>query len=133
MCQWGSSFWGTDQTYTWILDHYYNPDGAAIPATTTIATSDSHTGNDGPMKVAPNPATGGAITIEYSLTDASQPASIIVTDNFGKSAQQRNVVLQQGVNRLSINTSGLKPGIYNVTIRLSVSGKATSKKLLIVK
>jgi hypothetical protein len=27
----------------------------------------------------------------------------------------------------------LKPGIYNVTVRRGVSGKATSKKLLIVK
>ncbi|WP_143773992.1 SpoIID/LytB domain-containing protein, partial [Niastella vici] len=38
MCQWGSSFWGTDQTYTWILNHYYNPDTAAIQ-TGTLATS----------------------------------------------------------------------------------------------
>jgi hypothetical protein len=56
-----------------------------------------------------------------------------VTDNFGQAAQQRNVVLQQGLNRLTINTSSLKPGIYNVTIRLGVTGKSTSKKLLIVK
>ncbi len=35
MCQWGSSFWGTDQTYTWILNHYYNPDGATIQGATT--------------------------------------------------------------------------------------------------
>jgi peptidoglycan hydrolase-like amidase len=30
MCQWGSSYWGTDQTYAWILNHYYNPDTAAV-------------------------------------------------------------------------------------------------------
>jgi hypothetical protein len=41
--------------------------------------------------------------------------------------------LQQGLNRLTINTSGLKAGIYNVTVRLGASGKSTSKKLLIVK
>jgi hypothetical protein len=134
MCQWGSSFWGTDQTYTWILDHYYNPDGAAIPASTIASgTSDSRIAGDGALRVAPNPATSSTITIEYSLTDASQPASITITDNFGKAAQQRNVVLQQGLNRLSINTSGLKAGIYNVTVRLATSGKATSKKLLVVK
>jgi N-acetyl-anhydromuramyl-L-alanine amidase AmpD len=134
MCQWGSSFWGADQTYTWILDHYYNPDGAAIPVSTiTGSTSDSRIAGDGALRVAPNPATSGTITIEYSLTDASQPASITITDNFGKAAQQRNVVLQQGLNRLTINTSGLKAGIYNVTVRLATSGKATSKKLLVVK
>jgi N-acetyl-anhydromuramyl-L-alanine amidase AmpD len=134
MCQWGSSFWGTDQTYTWILNHYYNPDGAAIPAATAItSSSDNRIDGDGVLRVAPNPATTSAITIEYALTDVSQPASITITDNFGKPAQQRNVVLQQGINRLSFNTSGLKAGIYNVTVRLATSGKATSKKLLVVK
>ena len=133
MCQWGSSFWGTDQTYTWILDHYYNPDGAAIPATTTITSSDNRIDGDGALRVAPNPATSSTITIEYALADVSQPASITITDNFGKPAQQRNVVLQQGINRLSFNTNGLKAGIYNVTVRLATSGKATSKKLLVVK
>jgi hypothetical protein len=133
MCQWGSSFWGTDQTYTWILDHYYNPDGAAIPTTTTISSSDNRIDGDGALRVAPNPATGSTITIEYALTDVSQPAIITITDNFGKPVQQRNVVLQQGINRLSFNTNGLKAGIYNVTVRLATSGKAVSKKLLVAK
>jgi hypothetical protein len=135
MCQWGSSFWGTDQTYTWILNHYYNPDSAAIQtaALATSSTSDSRIATDGALKLAPNPAKGSAITIEYTLGDVSQPASIVITDNFGQIAQQRNVVLQQGINRLAVNTSGLKAGIYNVTIRLGASGKATSKKLLVVK
>jgi hypothetical protein len=135
MCQWGSSFWGTDQTYTWILNHYYNPDSAAIQgaALATNNTNDSHITDDRTLKIAPNPASGGSITIEYTLADASQPASIVVTDNFGQQAQQRNVVLQQGVNRLTINTNGLKAGIYNVTVRLATSGKATSRKLLVVK
>ncbi|WP_158085319.1 T9SS type A sorting domain-containing protein, partial [Niastella vici] len=99
----------------------------------TSSTSDSRITENGTLKLAPNPATGSAVTIEYTLADASQPASIVVTDNFGQAAQQRNVVLQQGVNRLTINTGSLKPGIYNVTIRLGASGKTTSKKLLIVK
>jgi hypothetical protein len=136
MCQWGSSFWGTDQTYTWILNHYYNPDSAAVQTSASLVnstTSDSKTAEAGTLKVAPNPASGGTITIEYTLGDASQPASIVVADNFGQVAQQRNIVLQQGLNRLSVNTSGLKPGIYNVTVRLGASGKATSKKLLVVK
>jgi N-acetyl-anhydromuramyl-L-alanine amidase AmpD len=137
MCQWGSSFWGTDQTYTWILNHYYNPDSAAIQTTTGALvsgnTNDSKITDDRTLSIAPNPVTGGTITIEYTLADASQPASIVLSDNFGQSAQQRNVVLQQGVNRLSINTNNLKPGLYNVTVRLGASGKAVSKKILIVK
>jgi hypothetical protein len=137
MCQWGSSFWGTDQTYSWILNHYYNPDSAGVQPTAaapaTSSTSDSRIAEAGVLKVAPNPATGSSITIEYTLDDVSQPASIVITDNFGQAAQQRNTVLQQGLNRLTINTNGLKPGIYNVTIRLNASGKSTSKKLLIVK
>jgi hypothetical protein len=136
MCQWGSSFWGTDQTYTWILNHYYNPDSAAVQTSASLVnstTSESKTAEAGTLKVAPNPASGGTITIEYTLGDASQPASIVVADNFGQIAQQRNIVLQQGLNRLSVNTSSLKPGIYNVTVRLGASGKTTSRKLLIVK
>ena len=133
MCQWGSSFWGTDQTYTWILNHYYNPDSAAIQTTLTAVASNNKIADDRTLTIAPNPVTGNAITIEYTHIGSSQPASIVLTDNFGQSGRQRNVVLQQGLNRLTINTSGLNPGIYNVTIRLNATGKATSKKLLIVK
>ena len=137
MCQWGSSYWGTDQTYTWILNHYYNPDTAAIQTNAapvaTSSTSDSRIAEAGTLKLAPNPARGSAITIEYTLGDASQPVSIVITDNFGQIVQQRSVVLQQGINRLAVNTGGLKAGIYNVTIRLGATGKATSKKLLVVK
>ncbi|AEW01250.1 N-acetylmuramyl-L-alanine amidase, negative regulator of AmpC, AmpD [Niastella koreensis GR20-10] len=136
MCQWGSSFWGTDQNYTWILNHYYNPDSAAIQtaAGTLVSsnTTDSKTTDDHTLTIAPNPVTGGTITVEYTLADVSQPASIVLSDNFGQSAQQRNVVLQQGINRISVNTNRLKAGIYNVSIRL-VNGKTISKKILIVK
>jgi peptidoglycan hydrolase-like amidase len=137
MCQWGSSYWGTDQTYSWILNHYYNPDTATVQtsaaAVATSSTSDSRMAEAGTLKLAPNPATGSAITVEYTLADASQPASIVITDNFGQIVQQRSVVLQQGINRLAVNTGGLKAGIYNVTILPGATGKATSRKLLIVK
>jgi hypothetical protein len=131
MCQWGSSFWGTDQTYTWILNHYYNPDSAAIQTTITAVTNSNKIADDRTLTIAPNPVTSGTITIGYTLTGLSQPASIVLTDNFGQSARQRNVVLQQGLNQLSVSTSGLKAGIYNVTVRLA-SGKAVNKKILIL-
>ena len=136
MCQWGSSFWGTDQTYTWILNHYYNPDAASVQtaAAATSSTSDSKaTEANGTLKVAPNPVTGSDITVEYTLGDASQPAGIVIADNYGNVAQQRSVVLQKGSNRLTINTTGLKAGIYTITVRLNATGKAVSKKLVVVK
>jgi peptidoglycan hydrolase-like amidase len=132
MCQWGSSFWGTDQTYTWILNHYYNPDSAAIQTTITAVTNDSKIADDRTLTIAPNPVTGSAINVAYTLTGLSQPASIVLTDNFGQSARQRTVVLQQGLNQVSVSTNGLKAGIYHVTIRLA-SGKSTSRKILILR
>jgi N-acetyl-anhydromuramyl-L-alanine amidase AmpD len=136
MCQWGSSFWGTDQTYTWILNHYYNPDSAAIQTSitaTTNNTNDTKTESAGIIKVAPNPVNGSSITVVFTLNDASQPAGIVLTDSYGNVTQQRAVVLQQGSNRITMPVSGLKAGIYTLTIRLSASGKATSKKLVVVK
>ena len=135
MCQWGSSFWGTDQTYTWILNHYYNPDGAAVQtsATTQTNTTDTKTDAAGTLKVSPNPVSGSSVIVEYTLADASQPASIVVTDNYGNIAQQRSVVLQKSYNQITIPASGLKAGVYNVTIRLSATGKAKTQKIIIVK
>ena len=146
MCQWGSSFWARDKTYTWILNHYYNPGGVSIQTPASIATTtefdekeESTDGDnrmphaDGSLKVTPNPVSGSPVTIEYTLDDVSQSASIVITSNYGNVAQQRSVVLQQGLNRLTIPASGLKAGIYNITIRLSVTGKSESKKVIIVK
>ncbi|WP_207625723.1 SpoIID/LytB domain-containing protein, partial [Niastella populi] len=51
MCQWGSSRWASDKTYTWILNHYYNPGSVYIqlppsPALTVMsfAVKDQNTG-----------------------------------------------------------------------------------------
>ncbi|WP_315822767.1 SpoIID/LytB domain-containing protein [Paraflavitalea speifideaquila] len=51
MCQWGSSFWASDKTYLWILNHYYNPGGVTVqlpasPAVTTLSftVKDQNTG-----------------------------------------------------------------------------------------
>jgi hypothetical protein len=144
MCQWGSSRWASDKTYTWILNHYYNPGNVYIqlPAsavtadqtsTTDQANTETKTDAAGTMKVSPNPVSGSTVIIEYTLGDASQPASIVVTDNYGNVSQQRSVVLQKGYNQLTIPISGLKAGIYNVTLRLSATGKAKTQKIIVVK
>jgi hypothetical protein len=146
MCQWGSSFWARDKSYTWILKHYYNPGGvsiqtpASVAATTELEEKEQSTdGNDritdvdGALKVTPNPVTGSSVVIEYKLDEVSQPASIVITGNYGNVALQRSVILQQGFNRLTIPASGLKAGIYNITIRLNAAGKVISKKLVVVK
>ncbi|HEX6432130.1 MAG TPA: T9SS type A sorting domain-containing protein, partial [Niastella sp.] len=130
----------------WILNHYYKPNGITIQTPASVATTteyeekeESTDGDDripdadGALKVTPNPVTGSSIIIEYTLDDVSQPASIVITSNYGNVAQQRSVVLQQGLNRLTMPTSGLKAGIYNITIRLSATGKSKSKKVIIVK
>ncbi|OQP62430.1 hypothetical protein A3860_29165 [Niastella vici] len=145
MCQWGSSFWARDKTYTWILNHYYQPGGVSIQTPASVATTtefeekegsasdDRTTDANGALKVTPNPVTGSSVTIEYKLDVVSQPASIVVTNNYGNVVQQRSVILQQGVNRLTIPTGGFKTGIYNITIRLSATGKSKSSKLIVVK
>ena len=146
MCQWGSSFWARDKTYTWILNHYYNPGGVTIQTPASLAATSEFEEKEGSsdwsnrinaadeeLKITPNPITGSSVTIEYKLDDVSQSASIVITNNYGNVAQQRSVVLQQGINHLTISAGGLKTGIYNITIHLNATGKAISKKLIVVK
>lgn len=144
MCQWGSSFWARDKTYTWILNHYYNPGGvsiqtpASVAATSELEAKEESTRkderiSDAALKVTPNPVSGSSVTIEYMLKDVSQPASIVITSNYGNVVQQRSVVLQQGLNRITMPVGGLKAGIYNITIRLNATGKSQSQKVIIVK
>jgi len=141
MCQWGSSFWGTDQTYTWILNHYYGPDSvtiqlpaaAAVAANTAISATDDKQEAVDNLKISPNPANGGQVTIEYTLGDASQDATIIVFGPYGDAVQQRRAALQTGYNRITLNTGMLKTGMYTVSVRLNASGKTISKRLVVVK
>jgi N-acetyl-anhydromuramyl-L-alanine amidase AmpD len=136
MCQWGSSFWGTDQNYTWILNHYYNPAGVAIQTATGLVTTPeagNGTQTAKQLQVAPNPVTGSSITVEYNLEEAAQGATVVITDSYGTIAQQRRVSLQPGNNRLTIPASSLKAGVYTVTIRLQSNGKSKSNKIVVVK
>jgi len=140
MCQWGSSFWGTDQTYTWILNHYYGPDSVTIqlPAAALVAgdlskTSEPQTVAGVNLRVAPNPVTGSEVTVEYNLAEASQAATIILSGPYGNAVQQRQVVLQTGYNRLTVHTGMLKGGMYVISVQLNTTGKITSKKLVVIK
>lgn len=100
---------------------------------TTAVPDPSRLAKEGSLKVTPNPVTGSSVTIEYTLNDASQPASIVIANNYGNVTEQRSVVLQQGINRFTVPVSSLKAGLYNVTIRLSKTGKTESTQLIIVK
>lgn len=136
MCQWGSSFWASDKTYDWILNHYYNPGGVYIhvPGDTLLtATNDISEQADKSMKLSPNPITGNSVALDYTLTDATQAASLLLTDNYGKTILQRSVSLLKGNNHITIPVSGLKAGTYTITIRLNSTGKTNSQKLLVVK
>lgn len=58
MCQWGSHRWAqAGKTYTWILDHYYNPGGIFRCQASSCPT-------------APNDLCGNAITLFPSTTPA---------------------------------------------------------------
>jgi hypothetical protein len=138
MCQWGSSFWGTDQTYTWILNHYYGPDSitiqlpaAAMAAGDVSKTSAGKTVAADNLRLAPNPVTGSEVTVYYTLQGAAQPATISLGDYNGRPVRVQRVALQQGYNQLTLHTGTLKAGMYIVTIQLQ-TGKTESKKIMVV-
>ncbi|HEY1167244.1 MAG TPA: N-acetylmuramoyl-L-alanine amidase [Chitinophaga sp.] len=141
MCQWGSSRWATDgKTYSWILNHYYNPGGvttsAIAAARTTSAIDELKTPADKSIKanrleVAPNPVTGNEVKVSYTVSVPSQ-AMLQLYDNFGRLVKQERVALQQGVNRLSLDVSTLKGGIYIVTVR-AAGGSVESKKFVLIR
>jgi len=87
----------------------------------------------GSLKVTPNPVSGSSVTIEFTLHDASQPARILIANNYGIISLQRSVVLHQGINRFTLPVSSLKAGLYNVTVRLSTTGRTESQQLIVVK
>ncbi|WP_315822766.1 SpoIID/LytB domain-containing protein [Paraflavitalea speifideaquila] len=90
MCQWGSSFWGTDQTYTWILNHYYGPDTVTIQTpgsllTTRAATSNSTTETFAShLRLWPNPVTGTEVKLTFTMKEPAQPAMILLMDHNGR-------------------------------------------------
>lgn len=139
MCQWGSSFWASDKTYQWILNHYYNPggvDSATIAASRTYlagpATVNTEKKTALGLQVAPNPVTGSEVKLTYTLAKETGDAILVLSDNNGRPVLQQRVALQQGLNQLSLQTGALKGGIYIVTLRLA-GGVSESKKLILVK
>lgn len=79
MCQWGSQRWAqTGQTYTWILNHYYNPANIFL-CTGTVSCSPT-TGNDfcyGPP--APQTLSVGLNCNPVNGTTCGATASIMTT------------------------------------------------------
>lgn len=130
MCQWGSSFWGTDQTYTWILNHYYNPDSITIqlPAAALLKTAGPAADNH--LQVSPNPVSGSEIKISYHNKGIAQTATLMLFDNSGQPVRQQKVPLQPGGNRLTLYTGKIRAGIY--IIRVQANGKAESKKIVVI-
>ncbi|GAA4470333.1 hypothetical protein GCM10023093_31430 [Nemorincola caseinilytica] len=81
MCQWGSQRWAlAGQTYTWILDHYYNP-GNMYRCSSTSACSPT-TGNDfcyGPP--APAVLVPGSMCTPANGTTCGATASIMTSSS----------------------------------------------------
>jgi hypothetical protein len=83
------------------------------------------------LSLSPNPVTPGAqVQLVYN-SEVTQPASITVTDIYGRPVQQRMVSVQKGINRFVITTGALKTGVYNATIRLSDNSDRVSKKIIV--
>lgn len=85
------------------------------------------------FNIAPNPVSiGKNIRLEYRMDAASQPATIILTDMYGKQVQQQKVMLRQGYNLFSLPTQSLFPGMYIATMLSGHNNKKESRKILIV-
>lgn len=80
------------------------------------------------MVVAPNPIAGNEIRVNYFLNNIPQPATLLLSDTYGRIIQQRRLQLQQGNNRLNVNTSLLKAGVYLVTVQMD--GGGVSRKII---
>lgn len=74
--------------------------------------------------------TGHEIRVNYFLNNISQPATLILSDTYGRIIQRRRLQLQQGNNRLNVNTSLLKAGVYLVTVQLEGMGGGASRKII---
>jgi hypothetical protein len=144
MCQWGSSFWASDKTYTWILNHYYNPGGVTVQAAATVAATLAKT--EAPenketiaeiakvnLTLYPNPVSGDVVRVKYTLSASARSAIVLISDNTGKVLQRKPVQLQHGINQFTLDISALKNGIYIVTIKPDLSVVSESKKLVVAK
>jgi hypothetical protein len=66
-------------------------------------------------KIAPNPSQGNTRLTLYSPKDEKLYVSII--DQTGKTILLKSLQVQQGVQVMSLETSGYKPGLYQVVIQ----------------
>jgi peptidoglycan hydrolase-like amidase/N-acetyl-anhydromuramyl-L-alanine amidase AmpD len=140
MCQWGSSFWASDKTYTWILDHYYAPAGIAIQTASGTLVNAKEGDHSVVAKepvarllVSPNPVSGNTVRVTYLMNQKPQNAFITISAMSGRPVSQERVALQAGVNQFSLNIKSLQAGSYIVTIRLATGNTTESKQLVVVR
>ena len=74
------------------------------------------------LEVAPNPVSGNEVKISYTVSLPS-PAMLQLYDNFGRLVKQE---------RLSLDVSALKGGIYIITVR-AAGGGVESKKFVLIR
>lgn len=82
------------------------------------------------LAVSPNPIRGHEIRVQYYLNNTSQPATLLLSDTYGRIVEHLRVQLQQGNNRLNINTGFLQAGVYHVIILLDGKGGGISRKIV---
>lgn len=113
MCQWGSHRWAQQgKTYTWILDHYYNPAGIYRCNSTTagLKTADFTE----PFVIYPNP-TSGDFTIELNRV-ANKKIAIIITNALGQILFKNSAIAPTDNYLQKINLRGHAGGLYFVKI-----------------
>jgi Negative regulator of beta-lactamase expression len=82
------------------------------------------------LAVSPDPIRGNEFQVYYYLNNSTQPATLLLSDTYGRIVEHRRVQLRQGNNRLNINTSFLQAGVYHVTVQLDGKGGGVSKKIV---
>lgn len=107
---------------------YVDPVPAASPQLLTTTKSPRR------FFITPNPVTiGKDIRLEYRSESVAQPATIMLTDMYGKLVQQQKTILQKGNNLLYLSTSKLQPGIYSATILRNDLSRKESMKVVVVR
>lgn len=78
------------------------------------------------LSIYPNPS-AGAFTLSY-VASQPQAALLTLTDALGRRVQQQALAVQAGANQVPVATSGVAPGLYQLTLQLA-NGQRLSQKV----
>ena len=95
----------------WVLADCADTSGtqARMPSTTTAHADQSQPS----LRVAPNPVKDGTVRVEFSPTNV--PCQLSILDLGGRVLRTQNIV--PNASSLTLNVSGLQPGLYLLVLR----------------